>query len=1201
MSSNDFSAASAAELDAALRAVSAASFGSALAEAYSITLSADILLSADLPGIHLAHDDTLRIVGNAHTLDGGNVARGFLAYAGGIEISDLRIARTRAAGGAGGDGGAQSAAWGRSGAGGGGAGLGGGLLVAASASVVLRDVSFQSSTAQGGSGGRSTGGWGGGGGGLGAPGHTGWLGEFEMYGPWFPLPGGGGGVSGSALPPIPNAAPGGMGLPAAPGGQGGGDGGDGGTYRVEPDADNYGYDYFHTEGGAGGGGVGGRAGTWAPGDGGAGGFGGGGGGGATGSGGAGGYGGGGGGGLHLGGAGGFGGGGGGGGDFNESMAAAGGFGAGAGAGTGYGGGGGLGAGGAIFVQQGGRLSIGAGALSGGSVAGGAGVSGGGNGQAFGAGVFVEGTGLIRLAPGAGEVLTIADGIADVAGSGGAADQRVGLLAEGAGTVVLSGANSLSGGIALAAGTLRLGMPAAAGAGGIAFAGPATLRIDGDAMPAATIDFGGRAAPMLHLAGLPFSADSKASLAAGLLTVAGGGASRGLAVAGVPAGTWLISAAPGGGTALTLAGAGSGSQVVAETPFYRALAPRQDAAEGGAIGGAPGFALQRLGPAGAAGEVTWFVRGVGARAAGAEDFAGGVFPGGVVSFAAGETHKPLGIQFAGDLTLEPDEDFEIVLGAAAPSALLDAPVRGRIMGDDTLVSVLPLSARKLEGTGGTTAFTFLATRAGGGLAALEVGWQVTGRTAAGAHAADAADFAGGVLPQGVVSFAAGQASRVITVSVAADDRSEANETFALGLVGLPAGVGAAQGSALGIIRGDDTSFSIGALGGPRLEGSGTGTTDVTFAIYRQGPAGVAQTIDWAVAGAAGGGALAAGAGDFAGGILPSGTVSFAPQDSVKLITVQVRPDSAIELNERFAVTLSNPTGGARIGRAGATGIILNDDGARYSIGAADSIRWEGHGGATAFTFHVSRNGTPSGTDTVDWAVTPGGFGGTLAARAADFAGGAMPSGSVSFAPGEHRKTISIAVAGNTAREFHRSFTVTLANPSAGGAIGRAAAVGAILDDDPIRVGGGGAVTGTSGPDMFEIGAGGGVVTGLGGADRFAFLGPAAGGGGETLILGFAPLPGGVVDLSAIDAIAGTVANDAFSFIGDASFGGTPGQLRWEHFGAEEIPEYPDNPVPEGWLVQGDVDGDGTADLSIRLRLTANPELHQMPAQAEWFAL
>ena len=60
----------------------------------------------------------------------------------------------------------------------------------------------------------------------------------------------------------------------------------------------------------------------------------------------------------------------------------------------------------------------------------------------------------------------------------------------------------------------------------------------------------------------------------------------------------------------------------------------------------------------------------------------------------------------------------------------------------------------------------------------------------------------------------------------------------------------------------------------------------------------------------------------------------------------------------------------------------------------------------------------------------------------------------------------------------------------------------------------------------------------------------------------------IDLSAIDAIATTAANDAFTFIGvNAAFTGA-GQLRVRQDSS-------------GWFVEGDVNGDGAADLTIQI--------------------
>jgi Ca2+-binding RTX toxin-like protein len=62
----------------------------------------------------------------------------------------------------------------------------------------------------------------------------------------------------------------------------------------------------------------------------------------------------------------------------------------------------------------------------------------------------------------------------------------------------------------------------------------------------------------------------------------------------------------------------------------------------------------------------------------------------------------------------------------------------------------------------------------------------------------------------------------------------------------------------------------------------------------------------------------------------------------------------------------------------------------------------------------------------------------------------------------------------------------------------------------------------------------------------------------------------IDLSMIDAIAGTSANDAFTFIGEAELSNVAGQLRAYR---------PSPSIANSWTIFADVDGDGEADLWI----------------------
>ncbi|MEO0526561.1 MAG: lamin tail domain-containing protein, partial [Bacteroidota bacterium] len=121
----------------------------------------------------------------------------------------------------------------------------------------------------------------------------------------------------------------------------------------------------------------------------------------------------------------------------------------------------------------------------------------------------------------------------------------------------------------------------------------------------------------------------------------------------------------------------------------------------------------------------------------------------------------------------------------------------------------------------------------------------------------------------------------------------------------------------------TTLSIAADNAVRAEGD-TGTTDFTFIVTRSGDVVGTTNVDFGVTGDVD-------ASDF-GGTLPSGTLSFMPEQTSQTITVSVSGDTEDESDEMFTVTLSNATNGATIQTASADGIVQNDD----SPGGAVSI-------------------------------------------------------------------------------------------------------------------------------------------------------------------------------------------------------------------------------------------------------------------------
>jgi hypothetical protein len=489
-------------------------------------------------------------------------------------------------------------------------------------------------------------------------------------------------------------------------------------------------------------------------------------------------------------------------------------------------------------------------------------------------------------------------------------------------------------------------------------------------------------------------------------------------------------------------------------------------------------------------------------------------------------------------------------ASAGTAIGTASSSGIIQNDDASLAISATDAVKSEGNTGNTPYTFTVTRSGSLSQASTANWAVTG---SGTNPAVAGDFVGGVLPTGTVSFVPGESSKTITVLVAGDSTVEPSEGFTVSLSNPSAGTAIGTATALGVVVNDDASLAIAATSARKLEGN-TGSTPFTFAVTRTGDTSTTHSVNWAVSAGSVAGTLAAVGSDFAGSALPSGVVTFSSGETSKIITVNVAGDNTTEFNESFAVSLSNASAGAAIGTASAQGVIFNDD-ARLNLAATSASKPEGNTGSTDYTFTVTRSGYTNQSTSANWAVTGTG---TNPANAADFVGGVLPSGIVSFAANETSKIITVNVAGDVRVELSEQFTVTLSAPSVGSAIGTASATGIIQADDVTTANAdvieGGAevdtLNGLGGDDIITGGGGADSLSGDLGADLFSYLqvsdAPYFLLSMET-IRDFNTAEGDRIDLSVIDAISGTVTNDAFTFLGFAGFSTTnaSGQLIFDY--------------------------------------------------------
>jgi ELWxxDGT repeat protein len=317
----------------------------------------------------------------------------------------------------------------------------------------------------------------------------------------------------------------------------------------------------------------------------------------------------------------------------------------------------------------------------------------------------------------------------------------------------------------------------------------------------------------------------------------------------------------------------------------------------------------------ASRVSWALQlSGGSGGADSGDFSPGQATSGVLTFNPGELSKTISISVSGDLTVEPDETFQVVLSAAEGASLGTATATATILNDDTAFSIVGANSIQKEGNSGTTPFSFTVQREGSTVGAASVDWTVS---ASGGDPASASDFVGGTFPKGTVAFADGEDSKTITIDVLADSEVEADESFTVSLTN-PVGGSINTASAVGTILNDDTTLSITALNADQPEGD-SGTTAFTFTVSRAGDTSGTSSATWSVSGS---GAHPADAADF-GGSLPTGTVTFAPGVSTQTITIQVTGDTTVEPGEEFTVTLTDASG-ATLAQASATGTIQDDD-------------------------------------------------------------------------------------------------------------------------------------------------------------------------------------------------------------------------------------------------------------------------------------
>ncbi len=436
--------------------------------------------------------------------------------------------------------------------------------------------------------------------------------------------------------------------------------------------------------------------------------------------------------------------------------------------------------------------------------------------------------------------------------------------------------------------------------------------------------------------------------------------------------------------------------------------------------------------------------------------------GTLTFAAGETSKTVTVAIVGDTLDEVDETVRLLLTNPTGAAIADGEGVATITDTDPTPTISINNREVVEQDTGTRGIVFTVTLSAASGRTVTVDFATADGTAVVGSDYSAAT--------GTLTFAPGVTERTINVVILNDTTDEANEKFTVKLTN-PSGATLADDTGEATITDNDPEPSLSIADVTVTEGD-DGTKEINFAVTLSAVSGLPIIVSFATAA----GTALVGS-DFQ---TASGDLTFAAGEATKTVAVRIVGDRVSEALETFTVKLSNATG-ATILDDTATGTITDNDTAPV-ISIGNVTLTEGETGTQNAVFTVTISNPSSKSVTVAFATADG-----TATAGVDYT---TTSGTLTFAPGETSKTISVPVIGDVFAEANETFFVNLTNPTEA-TIGAGQGTATLTNNDSGPVEGEAAsIAGTVFVDINQDGVHGAGETGLAnvtlrltGTDRF----------------------------------------------------------------------------------------------------------------------
>ncbi len=434
-------------------------------------------------------------------------------------------------------------------------------------------------------------------------------------------------------------------------------------------------------------------------------------------------------------------------------------------------------------------------------------------------------------------------------------------------------------------------------------------------------------------------------------------------------------------------------------------------------GTASISLVRVG--GSEGEATVVVSATNGTATAGADFTA---TASAVTFGNGETNATFTFPVLDDSNFEGPETVRLAIRSVTGAATLAGQTNAlAIIVDNELpptpgslqFSVTSVNAPESVGT-----VTLTVTRAGGSAGEVTVDYATDDGSALSGE-----DYAGDA---GTLVLGPGVTSRTVILEIVPDALDESNEVFTVTLSNPSNGATLGERQTATITITDDDVAGVIAFGAPEYR-VGENGGEAVITVRRTGGTAEGVTVDYA--------ATPDTAFEDVDFEATTGTLAFDAGVAEATFVVPILDDSAPEGNEVLRLALSNPSGGATLGRITNASLTILDD--EVVVQFARVTYTNSEAGPLAI-LTVVRTGPLTDAVAIDYMTDD-----ETAFAGEDYT---ESTGTIAFAAGASTKTISVPILNDGQVEDDETFTVTLFNPE-GAQIGDAAtATVQIVDND-----------------------------------------------------------------------------------------------------------------------------------------------------------